>query len=98
MKIAYIKHPISEKTKAEYFGKGFQIIDARFTPNDIKDGDFVEKDTPDPDEENKDPDEENKDPDNLDLDAKNTQNDTNTQTSAATGEKNIRNRNAVKAS
>lgn len=91
MKIAYIKHPISEKTKAEYFGKGFQIIDARFTPNDIKDGDFVEKDTTDPDEENK-------DPDNLDLDAKNTQNDTNTQTSAATGEKKIHNRNVVKAS
>lgn len=30
--IAYVKHPVSAKTKAELVAKGFRIIDARFKP------------------------------------------------------------------
>lgn len=39
MPIAYLKHPVSSETKAEYIGKGFRIIDARFAPEELGAGD-----------------------------------------------------------
>ena len=42
MPIAYLKHPVSAETKAEYRGKGFQIIDIVHKPEKPGKGDFVE--------------------------------------------------------
>lgn len=35
-KIAYEKHPVSEKRKAELRSQGFKILDERFKPADYK--------------------------------------------------------------
>ena len=42
MKTAYLNHPLSAKRKAEYRGKGFRIIDAKFAPEEKEKGDFVD--------------------------------------------------------
>lgn len=42
-KIAYLKHPVTPERKAEFRGKGFTIIDARFEPDEIGKNDHSEK-------------------------------------------------------
>lgn len=47
MKVAYIKHPCSNETKEQYRKDGYKVVDSRFKPDVMKDGDIC------PDEDKK---------------------------------------------
>lgn len=42
-KIAYLKHPLSAEKKAEFRGKGFQILDIAFKPEETGKDDFLDQ-------------------------------------------------------
>lgn len=43
MKTAYLNHPVTKDRKAEFRGKGFRILDAKFAPKKPEGGDHVDK-------------------------------------------------------
>jgi len=42
MKTAYLQHPLSKDRKKEFMGKGFKILDLRFKPEKLEDGDHAD--------------------------------------------------------
>ncbi len=49
MKIAYVEHPCSAEQKQALNQKGFQVVDAKFAPDVLNDGDeLILKDKPKP--------------------------------------------------
>lgn len=39
MAIAYVEHPVSQEDKQGYRKKGFSVVDARYAPSILADGD-----------------------------------------------------------
>lgn len=44
MKVAYIKHPCSPEQKEKYRKDGYKVVDSRFKPSTLKDGDICPDD------------------------------------------------------
>lgn len=41
MAVAYVKHPLAPELKAQIRGEGFRVVDIRFKPEILPDGDIV---------------------------------------------------------
>ena len=41
MATAYVEHPVSKDEKKKYMQKGFKVIDVKFKPEKLEDGDKV---------------------------------------------------------
>lgn len=41
MAIAYVEHPVGKQEKKDYQKKGFKVVDVRFKPEKLGDGDKV---------------------------------------------------------